>query len=71
MEFQLLIVLAFLLAFTKTSNGTLLDHQSRKINKICFQKLLGAMVLPRLPADVLVKGGWPLIDNRIIGGTSA
>lgn len=33
--------------------------------------IYGEMVIPRLPADVLVKGGWPPVDNRIAGGSPA
>ena len=28
--------------------------------------------MPRLPLDVLLRGGWPMIDDdRIVGGTQA
>ncbi len=30
------------------------------------------MSLPRLPLDVMLRGGWPMIDDdRIVGGTQA
>lgn len=34
--------------------------------------LAGKLTLPRLPLSVLMRGGWPMIDDdRIVGGTQA
>jgi len=32
---------------------------------------MGKMVMPRLPLEVLMRGGWPLIDDKIVGGSQA